>query len=305
MISICIPIYNRDVKELIDGLYEQSSAIESPIEIVLIDDASEVEYREKNKEYCVSKAKYIQLDENIGRSRIRNLFLQYTIQPYLVFLDCDVVIPDTQFVQRYFDLIKRSALPLAAGGHYYSEEKPSVENALRWRFGIYRESPSAKERSLNPYKSFKTSNFMVARELFQEVHFNENIDGYGHEDTVFGYEIKMRGIAIRHIENPVLIIDLDTNVEFIDKTKRSIENLVKLLSFVKYDRAFINDVKLLSVFYKLKNLRMLWIIYLINLLFSSIINRKLLRGNASLRMFDFYKLAYLSKLLKNDLRICF
>jgi glycosyltransferase involved in cell wall biosynthesis len=249
MISICIPVYNSDVRELVDDLYKQSMIVKSCIEIVLIDDASSKEYRDKNKGYCNSKAKYIELSENIGRAKIRNLFLEHTNQPYLVFLDCDVVLPDSKFVERYIELIHKNSPKLGAGGHYYTNERPSEEFLLRWKFGVKRESPSAIERQRESFKSFKTSNFLVSRELFQEIHFDENIEGYGHEDTLFGFEIKKRQIKIHHIENPVLIKDIDSNEQFIAKTKRSIENLVRILAKVNYDRSFITDVTLLRVYF--------------------------------------------------------
>ncbi|PLX21643.1 MAG: glycosyl transferase family 2 [Salinivirgaceae bacterium] len=298
MLSICIPVYNRNIKTLVDRLHNQAQKVDAGIEIVVIDDASETVYQQENEQNCQGKANYIQLESNIGRSRIRNLFLQYTSQPFLIFLDCDVVIPDSEFVQRYFNMVKERAPQLVAGGHYYKAEKVEHNKLLRWKFGVQRESPEAIQRSRNPYKSFKTSNFMVSLELFKKINFDETIKGYGHEDTLFGYEIKQKNIPIVHIENPVLIKDLDTNQEFLEKTKRSIENLILLLPKVNYDSQFINDVTLLKVYYSLKRKHILWIVYLIYSLFNRLILRKLLNGSGSLRLFDFYKLGYLIKLNK-------
>lgn len=38
------------------------------------------------------QVKYIELKKNIGRAKIRNLFIEYTTNPYLLFLDCDTKI---------------------------------------------------------------------------------------------------------------------------------------------------------------------------------------------------------------------
>jgi glycosyltransferase involved in cell wall biosynthesis len=296
MLSICIPVYNQDVKVLVETLSDQAHKVDPSIELVVIDDASDIKYQQANHQNCKGKTNYIQLEENIGRARIRNLFLKYVSQPHLVFLDCDVVIPDSEFVQRYYDVAKASKAKLVAGGHYYKAENVAKDKLLRWKFGVQRESPCAEERSKNPYKSFKTSNFMVAADLFRNTNFDETIKGYGHEDTLFGYEIKQQKIPILHIENPVFIVDIDTNKEFIDKTNRSIENLIHLLPKVNYDKAFIEDITLLKVYFSLSKKQMIWVVKIINSVISKFVLRRLIRGKASLLMFDFYKLSYLIKL---------
>ena len=48
--------------------------------------------------------------------------------------------------------------------------------------------------------------------------FNPLISGYGHEDTLFGFELEQNGIVIRHIDNPVLNAHLDSNTQFLYKT---------------------------------------------------------------------------------------
>ncbi|MBK8722468.1 MAG: glycosyltransferase family 2 protein [Saprospiraceae bacterium] len=104
MLSICIPVFNEVVVELVDELHRQMMSLEVPIEIVLIDDASNQEILAKNQSIA-SKVVNIELSENIGRSKIRNLFLQYAQHEYLLFLDCDVSVPDS-FLSNYIDWIQ-------------------------------------------------------------------------------------------------------------------------------------------------------------------------------------------------------
>ncbi|MFR9165283.1 MAG: hypothetical protein ACLVKO_03265 [Dysgonomonas sp.] len=47
MISICIPIYNCCVSELVSDLKKQADIVNIPYQILLIDDFSENDYREK------------------------------------------------------------------------------------------------------------------------------------------------------------------------------------------------------------------------------------------------------------------
>jgi len=86
MISVCIPVFNADVRKLADSLIAQAGRI--PSEIILIDDGSDAAFREMNRELKDKGVRYFELGENIGRSRIRNRFTGHAIYKYLLFLDC-------------------------------------------------------------------------------------------------------------------------------------------------------------------------------------------------------------------------
>jgi glycosyltransferase involved in cell wall biosynthesis len=294
MISICIPVYNCFVKALVDNLYQQVLNLDQFSEIIVIDDASTEEVRKSNKQAIAGKATYIQLEENIGRSRIRNLFLQYAKQPYLVFLDCDVVITSDEFIENYLKIAQEKQPQIVTGGHNYANKRPGKAYLLRWKFGVKRETPNAQVRTLNPYKSFKTSNFMVSREVFEILRFDENIKGYGHEDTLFGIEAKAKGITIFHIDNPVFIDEMDTNQQFIQKTENGIINLIELFKNSPFREELFNSVNLLRAYKKLKENRSLWVIVLVFRLFGGFLRTKLTKGQISqLRFFDLYKIGFL------------
>jgi glycosyltransferase involved in cell wall biosynthesis len=48
MITVCIPVYNSDVRALVEALYEQSKKLNEPIEITVIDDGSRSEFKKWN-----------------------------------------------------------------------------------------------------------------------------------------------------------------------------------------------------------------------------------------------------------------
>ena len=77
MISICIPIYNNDVTSLISKLSVEIVKNKISAEIILIDDDSKMHYKEVNRKIKNDLVKYIELNQNIGISKIKNLFLQY------------------------------------------------------------------------------------------------------------------------------------------------------------------------------------------------------------------------------------
>ncbi|HEY0261442.1 MAG TPA: glycosyltransferase family 2 protein, partial [Chitinophagales bacterium] len=226
MISICIPVYNFDVSRLINELVKQASELNVESEIILIDDCSQ-KFKEKNRYFdkLSSRIHFYELSENIGRARIRNLFLDYAKFDYLLFLDCDSLVEKNDFLATYFEVIKQESL-VVCGGRVYPKERPERAKLLRWKYGVFRESQTAEVRKLNPNKSFMTNNFLIHKSVFQQIKFDERIRQYGHEDTLFGLALQKKNITITHIENPIVNGDIETNSEFLRKTKESIVSLV-------------------------------------------------------------------------------
>ena len=74
-ISVCIPVYNFDVRELVNSLSKEITNAELNAEIILIDDASTKDFITINEPLKNVVNQFILLENNIGRSSIRNLFL--------------------------------------------------------------------------------------------------------------------------------------------------------------------------------------------------------------------------------------
>ena len=294
MLSICIPIYNFEVTELVTELEKQVQLLEQSVEIILIDDCSKLEYKEKNKGACC-RFNYIELTQNIGRASIRNLFLKYAKNDFLLFLDCDSLVVSSDFLTSYIDQIKRDK-HVICGGRVYPDEKPTKEFLLRWKYGKYRESQPASIRQTHPYQSFLTNNFVVKKEVLSKIKFDESLKDYGHEDTLFGFELKKQNVPITHIGNPILNGDLESNIDFILNTEKGIKNLVKINNKLNNDSEFIHDVKLLRIFYQLKYARP--IIRFTYFTMGWLIKKTLVRGYTNLTLFSFYKLGILEKVMR-------
>lgn len=299
MISICIPIYNFNVSQLLDELVQQLKKLDAPIELILIDDCSSQKYKKANESSC-KKHTYIQLDENIGRAKIRNLFLEYAQYNHLLFLDCDSLIISKNFLSTYIPSIKEEINSLICGGRIYDSLKPEKNKLLRWTFGVKRESLSLAERNLHPNKSFMTNNFLISKQLLKEIKFDERISEYGHEDTLFGFELKKKGITIKHIDNPILNGDVEDNTKYLEKTEKGILNLISILDYVNYDKEFIQDVSLLHFYTKLKAKKLTVFIAILFPFLKPFIKKILINGFVSLRLFDFYKLGILAQEMKKQ-----
>jgi glycosyltransferase involved in cell wall biosynthesis len=295
MLSICIPIYNIDVTGLVNALHKQTERINITFEIICIDDCSADLFREKNREVCTNYGTYIQLAQNIGRAKIRNLFLNYVKYNYLLYLDCDSVIVSNDFIKQYIDVIKEGRGSVICGGRIYDEKKPERQKTLQWYYGHYKESMPVAIRQLNPNRSFMTSNFVIHRNIFDQIKFEERLLQYGHEDTLFGFQLKKKHIPIIHVDNPILNGELENNAEFITKTELGLGNLINVLDYVNHDPEFIEDVSILNFYQKCSKKHITWIIVIIFSTFKPLLKFFLSIGFVHLLIFDFYKLGYFSK----------
>lgn len=294
MISICIPVYNLGVAELVDTLCRQSKRLEMATEIVLIDDCSQHIFKEQNKQ-IQSDIRSIQLEKNIGRAAIRNLFLEHTTHEYLLFLDCDSTILHDDFLQNYIDAIEKYPDCVICGGSEYEKNPPPKNKRLRWEYGSKRECKPIEVRIQDDYNSFLTNNFIISRNQFEAVKFDDNLVHYGHEDTLFGIELKKAGTKILHIDNTVLNGNLSENLEFLGNTEKAVCNLAYILQSTDAKSDLIKNSALLSMYYKLYPFRRVSL-----LLFAVLgpsIKYILSKGYVNLYLFDFYKLGVLSKKL--------
>lgn len=291
MISVCIPIYNFDVSTLVHQLENAKTEIKNPVEFIFIDDGSQERYKSLNAEVC-NKHNYIELNQNIGRAAIRNRFIEYASFEHLLFLDCDSLIPSADFLKRYIDLLDNDTHEVICGGRIYPDHRPDRSKRLRWKYGVTRESQPALIRNAHPNRSFMTNNFLIDKKLFSEIRFDENLKEYGHEDTLFGYALRQKGIPIHHIDNPVLNNGLETNEEFLHKTEQGINSLIYILNTTKQDQSLINDIALAHMFFRWYNYK--GIIKAIFWIIKPCLRFFLLRGTATISMFSFYKLGLLA-----------
>lgn len=289
MLAVCIPVYNQKVERLVSDLVAQSHYLQEEVSIVIIDDASSEAFQGQY-DNLRTYANIVQLKKNIGRSKIRNAFLQHTSAEYLLFLDCDAEIIRPDFLSKYIDFIRSSSPKLLFGASVYQKETPRIYYRLRWKYGSIKESKSFQERVNKEKSTLKTNNFIVDRETLEAYPFNELIKGYGHEDTLFGFELERNGISISHIDNPVLNAHLDSNTQFLNKTDEGLKNLLHVWQLAEENEQLLERLKILKTYFKFEH-RLLLRIILIGLRRPF---RFLLEiGFANLTLFNMYKLAYL------------
>lgn len=296
-LSICIPIYNFDVRQLVGDLAHQMSNLPYEIEIVLIDDGSTNDFNILNQQIESKVAQFVFLPKNIGRSKIRNLFLEYVAGDYLLFLDCDGKLLTDDFLKSYIESIIKVNPDVIYGGRVVAKEKPSDDYLLRWNFSQQRENLPLKKRLFVPYLSFQTNNFVVKKSIFEQFQFNENLNQYGYEDLLFAMDLKQAHVPIFHLDNPILNDDVETNVIFIEKSRQAAESLSKILSD-KNSSFKVNDLKLSRAYLFLKKYKLIFIFRLFFNMMQGLIVKQLKRGDVSLRYLDIFKLGTLINSLR-------
>lgn len=300
MLSILIPVYNFNIVELAREIHLQAIGSRVSFEILIVDDGSGLSFREENR--IVGDWKNVQYEEltiNIGRARIRNKMAGMAGFPWLLFLDCDSRIARPDYIVSYLALCEKEVV--ICGGRTYAERKP-VDPAycLRWHYGRMREQKSASDRSFKPWNSFMTNNFVIARSVFDRISFDEGIHQYGHEDTLFGFELQRKGIPVIHIDNPLIHIGLETNEEFLKKTQEGVSNLTMLMhQKTAYRREMISGIKLLRHYAWLKRFHLLSLFLLFFSVFKKRIRDNLMSRHPRLFLFDMYKLGLLAEKEKN------
>ena len=298
MLSVLIPTYDYDISTLVEEIHSQLTKTDYAFEILCIDDHStDLETIKQNERInSLSNASYVILPENIGRSRIRNLLAQKATYNWLLFLDADVIPVETDFITKYVEAISAEK-EVIYGGILYQEEKPKQENVLRWIYGKKREALTVKQREEASYLRFLTLSFLIKKDVFQKVKFNEDIPNARHEDTLFANDLKHAKVVLTHIHNPVYHLGLDTSADFIRKSMESVEVLIL---FLKNGLIEHNDILITKVFTRIKKLGLRSILSKAYKWFGKRFEKNLLSNNPSMFIFDLYRLTYLCYLDKQQ-----
>ena len=294
-LSVCIPIFRSDVRKLVLNLRDQMKRIDTAqIDIVLIDDASGEPYPKLNS-FADTLVKTINLEHNIGRAKIRNLFLQHTTSKYLLFLDGDSTVLNDKFLFNYIQSLEQQDAPVLVGASCYQQVKPDAKFLLRWRYSTQRESLNFEQRLLKKDAGFKTNNFVIERTVLESIPFEENLTGYGHEDTLFGVALSLANIPVMHIDNPVWNLNLDDNATFLLKTDQALHNLLWIHEN-RFSQALLSHNQLLATFLQMESRwigrTVLQCLQLVNPLLKIILQT----GRAPLRVFDIYRLGRLNSI---------
>ncbi|WP_445736464.1 glycosyltransferase family 2 protein [Mariniflexile sp.] len=288
MISILIPTYNYNVYPLAQQLEKQALEEKLDFEIICIDDGSHsILNKENEKINSLANSKFFTLKKNVGLSNNRNALANASKFEYLLFIDGDSLLIHDDFIKSYVSNIDKNT-DVIYGGRTHPE---NVENSrkLRWKYGIYREDLNASQRNKNKYKMILFNNTLIKKSVFEKIGFEKRIIQYGHEDTVFAYNLYKIQANITHLENPVLHGDVDLNPVYFDKTKKGLENLNFIYSKGLIEHDFVTFLK---IFNKLKRFKLNYLFAFVHKIFYSAFKFNLTSKHPSIFLFDLFRLSY-------------
>jgi len=290
MLSILIPTYNYNVFPLASMLCEQAVAANISFEIICLDDGSSTETNTENETInTLQNASFEALQQNIGRSAIRNLLANKATKKWLLFLDADVLPVHDSFIRKYVEQAQKATV--FCGGIRYKESLDHL-SFLRYKYGKKHEEKSLLTRVENPNKYFFTANFLIEKDVFQTVSFNESLVQYGYEDLLFSKALNGTNRQVCQIENPVFHCGIDTNLEFVKKTKQALENLSLLRK-----QQFVGG-KDTRILYWHDRFARSGLLFVARLLASFAEKKAIVTG--SLWWFQLFRLGYLAKVVKNQ-----
>ena len=109
MLSILIPTFEYDCSNLVTALHQQCETMAMSerldYEIIVADDGSHhpvwktVQQTMQSLSHCT----FARQEQNVGRSRIRNLLVQIAKGDLLLFMDQDGIVVNDDFVQKFVD----------------------------------------------------------------------------------------------------------------------------------------------------------------------------------------------------------
>lgn len=293
ILSILVSVYNFDCRALVEKLLWQ---LPDGCEVVVADDAStDAQMRLDNRAFIAQKesVRYWESPENSGRAKIRNALARQARGEWLLFLDCDAMPFDDDFLHRY--IMEIGQADVVCGGTQCMPHCPSPMMRLRYKYEQkYWKNNSAEKRNQRPYDSFTTFNFMIRKSVFDAIRFNSQCYEYGHEDTLFGRELAERGVSIKHVDNAAIHTGLDANGEFLKKTETALVSLVRIDPGMTFPSGIARAYRLL------KRWRLLSLFRFWHSLSAKVVRSNLTGEHPSLMLFQLYKLGVFCELNKES-----
>ena len=220
-LSILIPTYNDVCCQLVNDLQSQAAALGIDYEIIVADDGStdEAVLRQNRTINALPYCRLLERGTNSGRAVIRNVLASEARYPWLLFIDSDMTVCRTDFIERYVSTVG----DVVYGGLVI---RHTTRQNLRARYELSRASEHTLERRRqSPYHDFHTANFMIRRDLMLTHPFDERFSRYGYEDVLLGKTLQMNAIGIEHIDNPLSFEIFESNAAFVCKTEEGLQTL--------------------------------------------------------------------------------
>ena len=284
-LSILIPVYNFCALQLVKDLKRQAERLDVEWELIVVDDASQSNTEWMTEAGQLEGVSIVHNPYNLGRAANRNKMVEVSSGEWLIMIDSDAQVITDDFVQRFLD-----AAPLSrviCGRVVHPDTLPSADVTLRWTYekeAERRMHPSVLNRQAEP--PFRTFACMIHRSVFRDVRFEDSMQTFGFDDTLFGIRLYEHGYKVHYIDNPLLNVDLEPNPVYLAKVEESIRTLRNFRPMLE------GHTRQLRVVRRVEQLCMGWLMRYIYKWFAAPMRRNLLGLHPSLTILNIYKLTY-------------
>lgn len=274
MLSIAIPVYNYNIRPLVERLHREASSLNIPFEILVCDDASTTVFQNQSITHF-SNTRFLQNSVNRHVAYTRNRLLHEAQYPWILLLDADVFPVSETFIQTYIN--QRDNGCFFQGGFTYPPVDSTDNQSLRLTYG----------RTIEQYKHLHSCCNLFFNQEELQLQFDENITEYGYEDTLFFLDLAQRKIEVTRLSNQVIHASTESNQTYLERSKQACWGLANLILQGKIQA---DEVQLSRVYHQLQHYQLTFVLSLLNKLLSTRIQRNLLGKKPSMTGFKWFKL---------------
>ena len=253
-LSVVVPFFNTSPRTLLAHLARCRVPAEATVEVLFADDGS-ADPKHWGELSAAAEAvglpcSVLVLASNRGRSRVRNLLAATARGDYVLFVDCDMRLPSTEFLAAYLTVAASGTADVAYGGFRMAphvvppddlmpavepdrvtvgEEAPAPRrrDGLHAYFGRRANCLATDTRRSDPERHTFTNNLLVRRSVALAHPFDEGFRGWGWEDVEWALTVAEHRPIVQ-VDNPVVDPANDRAEQIVRKFEESIGNFRRL-----------------------------------------------------------------------------
>ena len=191
-VSVIIPMHNssRHIKECIESVINQTY---SSIEIIVVDDASTENSLEIVKSIKDDRIKVIELEQNMGAAKARNIGIEKASGEYICFLDADDYWVLDKLEKQVKFIEKNNYLFTYSGYKFLRENKTHIAHV---------------PNSINYNQALKNTTIFTSTVMFNMANLSKKdiyMPNIKSEDTATWWQVLKKGITAYGMDEPLAI----------------------------------------------------------------------------------------------------